>query len=43
MEKLMPCRADQTIRSAMRTITPIRSFSNRNISASLLPSVGMPR
>ncbi|KAF9795071.1 hypothetical protein IEO21_10047 [Rhodonia placenta] len=27
----------------MRTITPIRWFSNRNASASPLPSVGMPR
>ncbi|KAF9797816.1 hypothetical protein IEO21_10835 [Rhodonia placenta] len=27
----------------MRTITPIRWFSNRNTSASPLPSVGMPR
>ncbi|KAF9796508.1 hypothetical protein IEO21_10988 [Rhodonia placenta] len=24
MERLMPCHVDQTIRSAMRTITPIR-------------------
>ncbi|KAF9798351.1 hypothetical protein IEO21_10743 [Rhodonia placenta] len=27
----------------MRTITPIRWFSNRNAFASLLPSMGMPR
>ncbi|KAF9797818.1 hypothetical protein IEO21_10833 [Rhodonia placenta] len=27
----------------MRTITPIRWFSNRNTSASPLPNVGMPR
>ncbi|KAF9794961.1 hypothetical protein IEO21_10197 [Rhodonia placenta] len=27
----------------MRTITPIRWFSNRNASASPLPNVGMPR